>query len=90
MDYVFESAECLEKDVIAESKDGSQVQEVLCGTSSNISNVQHVIKASDTVTEITNSTTSSSTLQDKGEDRFLEGESELSTEKYSISVEVRC
>ncbi|XP_062154994.1 uncharacterized protein LOC133863038 isoform X2 [Alnus glutinosa] len=82
------SEECLEKDVIAESKDGSQVQEVLCGTYSNISNVQHVIKASDTVTEITNSTTSCSTLQDKGEDGVLEGESELSTEKYSISVEV--
>ncbi|GLT53345.1 hypothetical protein SLA2020_266230 [Shorea laevis] len=61
------SEECLEKDVIAESEDGSQVQEVLCGTSSNISNVQHVIKASD---------------------RVLEGESELSTEKHSISIEV--
>lgn len=69
MDYVCKFAECLEKDVIAESEDGSQVQEVLCGTSSNISNVQHVIKASD---------------------RVLEGESELSTEKHSISVEVRC
>jgi activating signal cointegrator complex subunit 1 len=81
-----EFADCLEKDVIAESEDRSQVQEVLCGTSSNISNVQ----ASDTVTGITNSTISSSTFQDNGEERILEGESELSTEKHSISVEVRC
>ncbi|XP_059455927.1 uncharacterized protein LOC132186121 [Corylus avellana] len=83
------SEDCLEKDVIAESEDRSQVQEVVCGTSSNISNVQHVIKASDAVTEITNSTISSSTFQDNGEERVLEGESELSTEKHSISVEMQ-
>lgn len=68
-----------------ESAAGSQVQEGLSSTSSTVSNVQHVIRASDAVAEITQS---SSTLDDSEEDRALEREPELSTEKYSTSVEV--
>ncbi|XP_050286103.1 uncharacterized protein LOC126725417 isoform X8 [Quercus robur] len=77
--------ECLVKDVIVESEDGSQVQEVQCSTSSIVSNVQHVMKSAEPVTEKTDSNISSSTVQYSDEDnKVLEGESE----KHSISAEV--
>uniref|UniRef100_A0A7N2LP87 Uncharacterized protein n=1 Tax=Quercus lobata TaxID=97700 RepID=A0A7N2LP87_QUELO len=76
--------ECLVKDVIVESEDGSQVQEVQCSTSSIVSNVQHVMKSAESVTEKTDSNISSSTVQYSDEDNnVLEGESE----KHSISAE---
>ncbi|KAG7997761.1 hypothetical protein I3843_01G226100 [Carya illinoinensis] len=78
--------ECLEKDVIVEPEDGDEVLEVPCSTSSNVSNVQHVIKAADAVTEATDSTISCSALQGGSEDTVLEGESELS--KHSVSIKV--
>uniref|UniRef100_A0A2N9HQI7 A-kinase anchor protein 7-like phosphoesterase domain-containing protein n=1 Tax=Fagus sylvatica TaxID=28930 RepID=A0A2N9HQI7_FAGSY len=76
--------ECLVKDVVVELDDGSQVQELQCSTSSNVSNVQHAMKTAEVVTEISDSTISSSALQDN----VLEVESELSTKKHSISIEV--
>jgi activating signal cointegrator complex subunit 1 len=76
----------LVKDVVVELDDGSQVQELQCSTSSNVSNVQHAMKTAEVVTEISDSTISSSALQDN----VLEVESELSTKKHSISIEVRC
>ncbi|KAL0010375.1 hypothetical protein SO802_005483 [Lithocarpus litseifolius] len=77
--------ECLVKDVILESEDGSQVQEVQCSTSSIVSNVQHVMKSTEPVTEKTGSNISSSTVQYSDEyNNVLEGESE----KHSISAEV--
>lgn len=81
-----EFAECLVKDVVVELDDGSQVQELQCSTSSNVSNVQRAMKTAEVVTEISDSTISSSALQDN----VLEVESELSTKKHSISIEVRC
>ncbi|XP_030971834.1 uncharacterized protein LOC115991963 isoform X5 [Quercus lobata] len=84
-DEVCKFAECLVKDVIVESEDGSQVQEVQCSTSSIVSNVQHVMKSAEPVTEKTDSNISSSTVQYSDEDNnVLEGESE----KHSISAEV--
>ena len=74
------------KDVVVELDDGSQVQELQCSTSSNVSNVQRAMKTAEVVTEISDSTISSSALQDN----VLEVESELSTKKHSISIEVRC
>lgn len=74
---------------MAEPEDGGdQVHEVLCSTSSNVANVQHVITAADAVTETTDSTISCSALQGSSEYTVLEGESELS--KHSVSIEVRC
>lgn len=70
-----------------ESEDGSQVKELQCSTSSIVSNVQHVLKSAEPVTEKTDSNISSSTVQCIDEDNdILEGESE----KHSISAEVRC
>ena len=84
---MFKFAECLVKDVIVESEDGYQVQEVHCSTSSVVSNVQHVMESAELVTEKTDSNISSSTVQYSDEDHnVLEGESE----KHSISAEVRC
>ena len=86
-ELVCKFAECLVKDVIVESEDGYQVQEVQCSTSSIVSNVQHVMKSAEPVTEKTDSNISSSTVQYSDEDNnVLEGESE----KHSISAEVRC
>ncbi|XP_075666541.1 uncharacterized protein LOC142636271 isoform X6 [Castanea sativa] len=77
-------AECLVKDVIVESEDGSQVQELQCSTSSIVSNVQHVMKSAEPVTEKTDSNIRFSTVQCIDEDNnILEGESE----KHSISAE---
>ncbi|XP_075666537.1 uncharacterized protein LOC142636271 isoform X2 [Castanea sativa] len=77
--------ECLVKDVIVESEDGSQVQELQCSTSSIVSNVQHVMKSAEPVTEKTDSNIRFSTVQCIDEDNnILEGESE----KHSISAEV--
>lgn len=82
-------AESLKTDITIESEDGREVQEVGCSTSSTISN-EHLKKvAADAIDEIIDSTTSSSQLQDNVENKVLEGDSSLSTEKHSIPVEAR-
>ncbi|KAL2982348.1 hypothetical protein AAZX31_13G336900 [Glycine max] len=71
--------ESLMKDALVKSVDGGKVQETGCSTSSNISN-EHLTKV------VADSATSSSQLQDNAENRVLEGDSSVSTEKHSISV----
>lgn len=75
-------AESLMKDALVKSVDGGKVQETGCSTSSNISN-EHLTKV------VADSATSSSQLQDNAENRVLEGDSSVSTEKHSISVQAR-
>ncbi|RZB84588.1 hypothetical protein D0Y65_032748 [Glycine soja] len=74
--------ESLMKDALVKSVDGGKVQETGCSTSSNISN-EHLTKV------VADSATSSSQLQDNAENRVLEGDSSVSTEKHSISVQAR-
>ena len=57
-----------------------------CSTSSAMSN-DHLMKvAAEAMDEITELATSSSLLQDNVENKVLEGDSSISTEKHSISV----
>ncbi|TKY48197.1 Activating signal cointegrator 1 complex subunit 1 [Spatholobus suberectus] len=75
--------ESLMKDAIVESEDGGKVQGTGCSTSRTISN-DHLMKvAAEAMDEIAESAISSSQLQDN-----VEGDSSLSTEKHSISVQV--
>lgn len=71
-----------------ESENGTQIQEVHCSISSNVSDAQHAKEAADTVDEITVSTLNSSTLKDDVKDRSLEGVSVQSADKHSLSMEV--
>ncbi|KAG4945067.1 Activating signal cointegrator 1 complex subunit 1 [Glycine soja] len=78
--------ESLMKDALVESEDGCKVQETGCSTSSTISN-EHLTKiAAEAMSEIAESDTSPSQLLDNVENRVLEGDSSVSTEKHSISV----
>lgn len=92
-------AESLVRDATIESEDRGKVQGVGCSTSSDISN-EHLMSvaaeamdamkvAAEATDEITESATSSSRLQDNVENKVLEGDSSLSTEKHSISVKAR-
>lgn len=77
------------KDALVESEDGCKVQETGCSTSSTISN-EHLTKiAAEAMSEIAESDTSPSQLLDNVENRVLEGDSSVSTEKHSISVLAR-
>lgn len=71
------------KDVTIESENGGQLQEVHCKTSSSFSNTQEA-----TVAEVTQSAVSSTSLDSNVENKVLEGESVLSMEKHSLSIEV--
>lgn len=75
------------QEVTVESEDASQIQEVRCSTSSDVSEAQHVMKV-EAVTEVTDSTLSSHTLQDNVNNKTAEGQSDLSAEKHSLSLEV--
>ncbi|XP_031277805.1 uncharacterized protein LOC116136225 isoform X2 [Pistacia vera] len=75
------------QELTVDSEDASQIQEVQCSTSSNVTDAQHVMKV-EAVTEVTDSTLSSHTLQDNVEDRAVEGQSDLSAEKHSLSLEI--
>ncbi|XP_019448167.1 PREDICTED: uncharacterized protein LOC109351224 isoform X3 [Lupinus angustifolius] len=77
--------ESLIKDETNESKDGSEVREVGCTSSSNISSVMKVVN--EAMDENTESPTSSSPLQDNVKNKVVGGGSSLSTGKHSISVE---
>ncbi|XP_021628357.1 uncharacterized protein LOC110626634 isoform X3 [Manihot esculenta] len=70
-------------DVTIESENGGQLQEVHCKTSSSFSNTQEA-----TVAEVTQSAVSSTSLDSNVENKVLEGESVLSMEKHSLSIEV--
>lgn len=65
-----------------ESENGGQLQEVHCKTSSSFSNTQEA-----TVAEVTQSAVSSTSLDSNVEKKVL-GESVLSMEKHSLSIEV--
>ncbi|XP_012073402.1 uncharacterized protein LOC105635028 isoform X2 [Jatropha curcas] len=80
--------ESLIKDVTIESEDGGQLQKVHSSASSSIPNTQEVMKVVDSVTEVTQTTVTFSTVDNNVEDRTLEGESMISVEKHSLSVEV--
>ncbi|KAG8643408.1 hypothetical protein MANES_11G036600v8 [Manihot esculenta] len=69
-------------DVTIESENGGQLQEVHCKTSSSFSNTQEA-----TVAEVTQSAVSSTSLDSNVENKVLEGESVLSMEKHSLSIE---
>lgn len=76
------------KDAIIGSDRGT-VQETGCSTSTTVSN-DHVMKvAAEAIDEIAKSATSSSQLQDNVENRVLQGDSCVSSEKHSISVQAR-
>ncbi|KAL2332346.1 hypothetical protein Fmac_019927 [Flemingia macrophylla] len=80
--------ESLTKDENVESKDGGKVQESICSTSSTISN-DHLMKvAAEVVDEVAKSVTSSSKLQENVENRVLGGDSSVSPEKHSVSMQV--
>ncbi|XP_014501772.1 uncharacterized protein LOC106762391 [Vigna radiata var. radiata] len=69
-------------------EDRGTVQETGCSTSTTVSN-DHVMKvAAEAIDEIAKSATSSSQLQDNVENRVLQGDSCVSSEKHSISVQV--
>ncbi|XP_058004056.1 uncharacterized protein LOC131180707, partial [Hevea brasiliensis] len=74
--------ESLIKDVTVESENEDQLQEVHF-SSGSFSNTKQV-----TVTEVTQSTVSSSSLDNNTENKVLEGGSVLSMEKHSLSIEV--
>ncbi|XP_020226254.1 uncharacterized protein LOC109807932 isoform X2 [Cajanus cajan] len=77
--------ESLTKDAILESEDGGKVQETGCSTISN----DYLMKvAADTMNEIAKSATSASQLQENVENRVLEGDSSVSPEKHSVSMQV--
>jgi len=78
----------LTKDAIVES-DGDKVQKRGCSTSTTISK-DHVMKVvAEAIDEIAKSATSSNQLQDNVENRVLRGDSSVSSEKHSISVQAR-
>lgn len=77
------------KDVKVASEAVIKEQEMQNSMSSCVSNEQNFIKVAEPVNEMTDPITSSGALPGNGEDRVLEGESEVSTEKHSISVEAR-
>ena len=89
--WIIESqfAESSVKDVIIESENGSQIQEVHCSISSNVSDNPHAREVADAMDEVTISTLSSSTMQDNVKDKVLEGDSVPSTDKHSLSIEVK-
>lgn len=70
-----------------ESKDEDRVQEVGCSTSGTISNEHDMKVAAEALDENIKSAASSSQLQGDVENKVL-GDSSLSTEKHSISVQV--
>jgi len=76
------------KDAILES-DRGKVQETGCSTSTTVSN-DHVMKvAAEAIDDFAVSATSSSQLQDTVENRVLQVDSSVSSEKHSISVQAR-
>ncbi|GAY51117.1 hypothetical protein CUMW_131840 [Citrus unshiu] len=77
--------ESLVKDV---SEDGSQIQEMHCSTSSNVSDAQLGVEVAEAVNEGTDLTLSSSASLDDIKDETLEGEPVPSAERHSLSVEV--
>ncbi|KAK2654750.1 hypothetical protein Ddye_014606 [Dipteronia dyeriana] len=82
------SEESSVKDVIIESENGNQIQEVHCSISSNVSDTPHAREIADAMDEATISTLNSSTLQDNVEDKVLEGDSVPSADKHSLSIEI--
>ncbi|XP_017425089.1 uncharacterized protein LOC108334018 isoform X2 [Vigna angularis] len=69
-------------------EDRGTVQEAGCSTSTTVSS-DHVMKvAAEAIDEIAKSATSSSQLQDNVENRVLQGDSSVSSEKHAISVQV--
>ncbi|TXG46482.1 hypothetical protein EZV62_028017 [Acer yangbiense] len=76
------------KDVIIESENGNQIQEVHCSISSNVSDTPHAREVADAMDEVTISTLNSSTLQDNVKDKVLEGDSVPSADKHSLSIEI--
>lgn len=79
-------AESLITAATVESKDGDRVQEVGCSTSGTISNEHDMKVAAEALDENIKSAASSSQLQGDVENKVL-GDSSLSTEKHSISVQ---
>lgn len=77
--------ESLVKDV---SEDGSQIQEMDCSISSNVSDAQVVAEVDEAVNEGTELTFSSSALLDDIKDGTLEAKPVPLAEKHSLSVEV--
>ncbi|KAH9665834.1 KH domain-containing protein [Citrus sinensis] len=77
--------ESLVKDV---SEDGSQIQEMHCSISSNVSDAQLGVEVAEAVNEGTDLTLSSSASLDDIKDETLEGEPVPSAERHSLSVEV--
>ncbi|KOM44496.1 hypothetical protein LR48_Vigan05g210100 [Vigna angularis] len=70
-------------------EDRGTVQGMGGSTSSTVSN-DHVMKvATEAIDAIAKSATSSSQLQDNVENRVLRGDSSVSSEKHSISVQAR-
>ncbi|XP_065866643.1 uncharacterized protein [Euphorbia lathyris] len=80
--------ECCTKDVTVESEDGVQLNEVHSSASSSISNAQQQLKVVETVTEVTDSSVISSTMDYTVEARAQEEESLRSVDKQSLTVEV--
>jgi len=81
-------AESLITAATVESKDGDRVQEVGCSTSGSISNEHDMKVAAEAMVQNTESAASSSQLQGDVENKVL-GDSSLSTEKHSISLQAR-
>ncbi|GAV77564.1 KH_1 domain-containing protein/AKAP7_NLS domain-containing protein [Cephalotus follicularis] len=75
---------CLVNDVTVDIEDESQVQEVHCGISSNVSVTQHVTEV-EAVDEVRKPNPSSSALQDNVVDGALDGDPVSSTAKQSLS-----
>ncbi|KAK8469770.1 hypothetical protein PHAVU_005G170400 [Phaseolus vulgaris] len=69
-------------------EDGDKVQETGCSTSNTISNDHDMKVAAEAIDEIAKSATSSNQLQDNVENRVLQGDSSVFSEKHSISVQV--
>ncbi|XP_027344420.1 uncharacterized protein LOC113856670 isoform X2 [Abrus precatorius] len=80
--------ESLVKDATIKSEDGGEVPEVGYSTSNTISNDHTTKVVAEAVVEIAETATSSSEFQHNVENKVLEGDSSLSTEKHSISVKV--
>ncbi|KAI4329224.1 hypothetical protein L6164_021511 [Bauhinia variegata] len=66
---------------------GDEVQEMGCSTSSSVLN-DHAMKVAEAATEITELAICSSTLPDDVENKGLDGNSAVSNEKHSVSVQV--
>ncbi|XP_015866789.3 uncharacterized protein LOC107404348 isoform X2 [Ziziphus jujuba] len=76
------------KDVKIASEEESQEQEMQDSTSTCVSIQQNLTEIAKPMVEVADSSTSSGALQGNVEDRVLGEESEVSTAKHSISVEV--